>query len=291
MADEPPPIDSARDMDHLAEVFTVEDDGSHTFSRSVFAITTVDHRAFFGQAPIRKLKLAGKDITDHLKRVPDEETYPEVPARGIMVFSEDAHESVDSAFFVKGPKVGSYDQFQGTGLLPQLLLREVEIFEVLKRHPHPNIVGYHGCIVKQGRIVGIVLDRYPLTLTDRLRTENKRMDENGNGEGQETVKKLDTEACLEGIRAAVQHLHSLGLAHNDITPHNVMMDDREVPVLIDFGSCQPFGNNLITGGTPGWMDEDFTTSAKENDQAALGKLKTWLERRGRVPEQQYPNPC
>jgi len=52
-----------------------------------------------------------------------------------------------------------------------------------------------------------------------------------------------------------------------------MVCEDNIPVIIDYGSCQPFGNDLITTGTPGWFDESFTTSAQQHDEIALGKLE------------------
>ncbi len=88
-------------------------------------------------------------------------------------------------------------------------------------------------------------------------------------------QQLDQVRFLEALQAAVDHLHSLGLAHNDINPDNIMIKDS-VPVLIDFGSCQPFGKGLQSLGTPGWYAELFYTSEKIHDVYALGKLRNWL---------------
>lgn len=41
----------------------------------------------------------------------------------------------------------------------------------------------------------------------------------------------------KGVFAALQHLHSLGLAHRDINPANIMVDWHSVPRLIDFGTA------------------------------------------------------
>ena len=151
--------------------------------------------------------------------------------------------------FLKGPKL--HMDFIGT---------RAGIFELLLHNPHPNIVRYHGCLIKRGRIVGIMLDRYPMTLKQRL--------ENGH---------FDSEICMSKLTSAVSHLHSLGLAHNDLTPMNIMIDEHDTPVIIDFGSCQPFGCKLITAGTPGWIDQDFALSAQHHDKYALGRLRAWLE--------------
>lgn len=41
---------------------------------------------------------------------------------------------------------------------------------------------------------------------------------------------------LEGILAAIKHLHSLGTVHNDINPANIMLDEDDTLNLIDFDS-------------------------------------------------------
>lgn len=74
----------------------------------------------------------------------------------------------------------------------------------------------------------------------------------------------------------MDYLHSLGLAHNDINPDNIMVRDGE-PVLIDFGSCQPFGARLQSLGTRGWYDELFFTSEKKHDEFSMRKMREWLE--------------
>jgi hypothetical protein len=33
----------------------------------------------------------------------------------------------------------------------------------------------------------------------------------------------------------------------------------------------------MSRGTPGWVDEEFTTSAKEHDFAALPKIRAWMD--------------
>jgi len=170
--------------------------------------------------------------------------------------------NVDGGVFIKGPKIGSYDLFEGTPSLPNLLLQEAEIMERLRQSPHPNIIRYHGSVIKRGRIIGLVLDRHPRTLRNRVIHGSDY---------------FNIERCLDEIKSGVSYLHTLGLAHNDLTPDNIMVREEDTPIIIDFGSCQPFGDNLITAGTPGWIDEDFTTSARQHDEIAIGKLEAWLK--------------
>ncbi|KAG6245556.1 hypothetical protein E4U23_005282 [Claviceps purpurea] len=47
---------------------------------------------------------------------------------------------------------------------------------------------------------------------------------------------FDKDLCLEGIERDVRHLHSLGIVHNDISPANIMFDELDRPVIIDFDS-------------------------------------------------------
>ena len=71
------------------------------------------------------------------------------------------------------------------------------------------------------------------------------------------VPPVTAERWAEGLRVAQAYLHSLGLAHNDINPYNIMVREDGTPVLIDFGSCQPFGGRLQSLGSPGWYEEMF----------------------------------
>ena len=48
--------------------------------------------------------------------------------------------------------------------------------------------------------------------------------------------------CMDQIEAAVAHLHVLGLAHNDISPSNTMLDNLGQAILIDLDSCATLGS-------------------------------------------------
>jgi len=258
MLNEVPQVDSVRDLHPLCEVFSFEND-HQVFLRSTFALVTSDYRVYFGQAPVRKKALSPKDIMESLKYVPDEEVYPEVPSYITTVSIP-----INGNVYVKGPKLTIYDDVEGTGLLSKLLLQEAEMLELLAQNQHPNLIRYHGCIVERGRIVGLVLDRHPTTLENRL---------------EDGAQSFDGKLCMNGITSAVEHLHSLGLAHNDLTPMNIMVDEYDAPIIVDFGSCRPFGKDLITAGTPGWVDEEFVTSEQRHDEIALRKIETWLEKK------------
>ncbi|OCL09394.1 hypothetical protein AOQ84DRAFT_291322 [Glonium stellatum] len=232
------------------------------FLRSTFSFIDGQDNVYSGQAPIRVGLLSSEDFRKSLKRVPDENVYPKPPAE-ITIVSIEAMGNV----YIKRPKLVSYEELVGEelgrkDLVAEMLLEEVKTLEFLMRNPHPNFVRYHGCIVRRDRITGLVLDRYPITLADRVK------------EGAQGFKKG---SWVEAIESGVKHLHSLGLAHNDLNPANIMFNEDDNPIIIDFGSCKPFGESLISAGTPGWIDEEFTTSEQRHDEIALGKIRTWLE--------------
>ncbi|KAK1764626.1 kinase-like domain-containing protein [Phialemonium atrogriseum] len=148
--------------------------------------------------------------------------------------------------------------------MPGLILEEAHALQIVSQRPHPNIIGYHGCRVRRGRITGLVFDRYENDLNHYLK---------------DGIGTIDKEAFMAALESAVHHLHSLGMAHNDINPANIMVGEGGVPVLVDFGSCREVGHKMTTSrGTPGWVDEedDYTTSEERHDVFALGKIRTWL---------------
>jgi len=91
---------------------------------------------------------------------------------------------------------------------------------------------------------------------------------------------FNRERCFCGIEAGVNHLHSLGIIHNDINPTNVMMvgsGDEMEPVIIDFDSCRPEGKELgPKGGTVGWSLENAEISSRNNDFYGPSKIREAL---------------
>jgi serine/threonine protein kinase len=243
-----PLVKSLEDLRTLCNHNTIDDDGNLEFSHSTFSFVTKEHTVYCGRSLMRKLTL--EVVNESLKPVADKDVYPEAPSHITKVTT------TDSGFFIKRPALTFYDELGGSEKIAQSLLQEAEMLERIKRNPHPNLVRYHGCQVYRGRIVGLVLERYHCTLEERMR--------NGDGD-------VDLELGFDGLKSGVMHLHSLGLAHNDIKASNIMVGLDNTWILVDMGSCRPFGEDLIMAGNPQWE-----TSSQQHDEDALSELWIWL---------------
>jgi len=176
-------------------------------------------------------------------------------------FTHAPHPIPDNAF-AKRPTFFNYHPETSAFKPRELLLHEAHICELLRRHPHKNIASYLGCINDGGFITGLCSVKYEETLSDRLR---------------DSSRPLNPYSCLMGVKEALDHLHSLGLNHNDINPSNIMLDKQDVPIVIDFDSCQWEGEFLYSTGTPGWTDgTSYTSSERKNDDFVLKQLSKYL---------------
>jgi serine/threonine protein kinase len=164
--------------------------------------------------------------------------------------------------YIKRPQMIQYDEDHASRI-PDLFLAEARICEILRNHPHPNIARYLGCLVRDNRVVGLGFVKYDMTLTDRLKDINRSFPQD----------------ILKGIESGIQHLHSLGIIHNDINPANIMFKaNDDTPVIIDFDSCGREGDKLVKAGTMGWSDDSFDFSTTRNDYYGLKKLEEALSR-------------
>lgn len=143
-------------------------------------------------------------------------------------------------------------------------MAEIETLHVLQGNQHPNIIEFLGCVVQNGRITGSKLRRHPVTLMARMESDEW------------SKKPFDEEGCFRGIAHGIDHLHSLGFAHNDINPANIVLDINDKPIIIDFGSSMKFGEELQEHGTPGWNEGFEDVSSLKNDEIGMHKLSEFL---------------
>ncbi|THH27397.1 hypothetical protein EUX98_g6792 [Antrodiella citrinella] len=146
------------------------------------------------------------------------------------------------------------------------LLGEAHIYERLAAHPHPHICEHYGYAGRDGLLTGLCLKKYRKSLYDAV------------NDGDE----FDEDAVLSGVRSGLDHMHSMGLVHGDVSPSNIMLESQTIAVIVDFDSCLEIGSEvLLKGGTPPWTNESDVAQVI-SDFYALNKIKEWLrEKRGK----------
>ena len=225
-------------------------------------LVTANEEVYFGQLFKNKKEITLAEFSSALEHVKDDEVYPKIPNDIILTIAPDSWD--DTSAFIKRPGLGSYEVMKGSDFILKQVLNETLIMERVSKINHPNIIEYYGCRVRRGRITGIVLERLDQTLAEYVSTP--------------AFQQLDKIKFFEALESAVYSLHSIGLAHNDLSPLNVMVKNDGTPILIDFGSCQPFGNRLQSLGSEDWREEMFYTSERKHDTYSLNKLRQWIQK-------------
>ncbi|KAI1364035.1 kinase-like protein [Xylaria arbuscula] len=228
--------------------------------------------AYFAQIFKPRLEISIEEVRDAMRRIPDTEIYPEIPEDANLKIVETI-DNTDGKLYIKRPSLNIYETDYPHALGRELFLGEAQIMEQLSCIPHKNIVPSHGCQWRDGRLTGILLRRHAYSLFEYFLWGIHESSTTTT-----TITTLDAERFMAELESAVTHLHAAGLAHNDLKPTNILLDEQHMPVLIDFGSCRAFGARLLEGGTPGWCDDEklVTVSDKEHDRFALEKIREWI---------------
>ncbi|KAI1078520.1 kinase-like protein [Whalleya microplaca] len=222
--------------------------------------------AYFGQVFKRVPDVTVEEIRGSLQRIPDEDIYPEIPVGADLRIATMIDNPKDKVY-IKRPSLQTHeDPENDLKWVRDIFLEEAQVLNQVSKTNHKNIIKYHGCLVKDGRLIGIVLERYERNLYEHF------------CHGRDKTVTLDVPRFMAELESAVYHLHSEKFAHNDLKPSNIMLDEDNMPVLVDFGSCRPFGGRLLQGGTPGWSDPSklINRSDKEHDIYSLERIREWL---------------
>ncbi|KAK4111498.1 hypothetical protein N656DRAFT_829818 [Canariomyces notabilis] len=242
---------------------------------------------YYARMPGDKSQHAIQQINAALEKMPAERIFFPLPIpwpryQTRVTVASTPHAEPEDGIFLKRPWLLDLDYPQITNrpeALAMMFADEVRVLERLSRFPpHPNIVQYHGCRVRKGRVTAIQLGRVEgSSLAIHMRSG----------------RPVDKAAILAGLTSAVDHLHRVvGIAHNDISPMNIMVSpDGRIPTLIDFGSADLLGAELshrpfgTFGEDPLDLDEKTLydgpsgdpTSRKSRDLASLKRLAVWLD--------------
>lgn len=203
---------------------------------------------FFASSKQREHEVDIKELDAvGLQKIPREHLFPSYES-GLTECVNFHHDDV----YIKRPSLFSY---RNSDTISRRLLEEARVCEKLMAQPHQNIARYRGCVVQQGRIIGLCFDRYAETWMERRER------------GVEVNRKW-----LEGVREGVRYLHTLGLVHLDLCEANIMFRqvDGEEAVIIDFDSCVEEGQPLPA--KRGYVSDNINVATFEIDRVAIERI-------------------
>ena len=259
----PPTLTSWDQIRPLFHRFEHEDcDGNIVEKRAELWYHEEEGNIYHGHVPEPVRDVSLEQASACLRRIPSEHVYPLAPA-GISVYVADTKNRFE-AVHMKLPDVTPYyDEITSHTEVADRFLMQAKALECVREHPHRHVVEFKGCVVRKNRIVALAIRRYRAHLESLMKRRDRY----------DRATKL---ALLTKVRSAVEHLHVLGLAHNNVTPYAVMIDDQNEPVLTAFDYCSTVGDDLMPRR---WEDgrEDFDhVSSLKNDEMGLERLEKWL---------------
>ncbi|MDO5473202.1 MAG: serine/threonine-protein kinase [Akkermansia sp.] len=141
----------------------------------------------------------------------------------------------------------------------------------LAKLKHPNIVRVYDVFESNGTLFYVM---------DRLDGSSLRevMAEAAAGERSLSPEQLRDWLCH--ILSALGYMHTKGMLHRDIKPDNIVFDERDKPVLIDFGAAAFYQENTLTQGqfSPAYASPEQVSAEKVGPQTDLYSLAaTWYE--------------
>ncbi|XP_065663747.1 serine/threonine-protein kinase TAO3 isoform X2 [Hydra vulgaris] len=139
----------------------------------------------------------------------------------------------------------------------QDIVKEVQFFVNLK---HENLVKYHGCYIKENT-AWLVMEYCIGSASDILEVHKKPLAEN------------ECAAICHGTLNGLNHLHQNNRIHRDIKAGNILLSERGVVKLADFGSgsMKVPANSFV--GTPYWMSPEVILAMDEGQYD--GKVDIW----------------
>lgn len=141
-----------------------------------------------------------------------------------------ADEASWSSSYVEVPNWKNYRKNQDgkqDGNIPKIMEEEIRILEQLREFPHKNIAKYLGCVMDADCVVGICLEKCEETLYERTWLRRQR---------------VDVAHVVGEVKVGIDHLHGIGLCHNDISPHNIMFRADGSISIVDFDPCRKAGS-------------------------------------------------
>ncbi|KAF2243117.1 hypothetical protein BU26DRAFT_126681 [Trematosphaeria pertusa] len=173
-----------------------------------------------------------------------------------------------------------FDQGKAPEYFKNLMVREVEVCELLAKNPHPNVCKYLGVVLDTADLItGIAYKRYDSDLFTAV--EEKAFD------------YARIPHVVAAVDAGMKHLHSLALVHGDLRPENIFLRGEDEVVVGDFDACYCVGEPLEHKiGARDWWPAKYGReryAEVEIDYLTVAKLPSWFkvwsvehERRGKA---------
>uniref|UniRef100_A0A0K3CPP3 BY PROTMAP: gi/472585588/gb/EMS23139.1/ serine/threonine protein kinase [Rhodosporidium toruloides NP11] gi/647400728/emb/CDR46445.1/ RHTO0S12e04522g1_1 [Rhodosporidium toruloides] n=1 Tax=Rhodotorula toruloides TaxID=5286 RepID=A0A0K3CPP3_RHOTO len=133
------------------------------------------------------------------------------------------------------------------------LWTEFKCIRALRTDPHPNLIHFHSFIISPSYAI-CLMDFHPRLMPVALPESRAK-------------------PYFVQLLSAVQHLHSHGIAHNDIKPSNILLSAENRPVLIDFGFAQQYEEgkpdrflSSLSWGTPEYLSPERAKGALHDER-------------------------
>ena len=136
-----------------------------------------------------------------------------------------------------------------------------------------KLLGYiRECITPPGESPHLVMYFYSESLEDKMKRVYSK---NSHSQSYPLDLKKNLFRDMYYLAHELKSLHDVGLAHRDLKPENAMINDADLPILVDFGLTTPNLTNARTVcGSPLFMDPELitykTTGGANADIYALG---------------------
>ena len=140
-----------------SEMF-VEEDDDLVFDHTKLILRRGDEY-FHARANWRNPSPSADDLSQlEVSKIPIENVWPPMDPSFTLAPSPLPPDS-----YFKQPSLLYYGDTPASLEPGRQVLAEVEVCKVLRRHPHPNIAQYLGCVTENGRAMGLCFKKYDLS--------------------------------------------------------------------------------------------------------------------------------
>ncbi|KAJ7147185.1 kinase-like domain-containing protein [Mycena crocata] len=123
------------------------------------------------------------------------------------------------------------------------LWNEMKIVRSFKSDPHPSIIPFHSFIITPSYAL-ITMDFLPTLVPVE-------------------VDEYKAREWFRFLLSGVHFLHKRGVVHNDIKPANILLSNKNIPVLVDFGFAEKYDmksgtafHSNLSYGTPEYLSPE-----------------------------------